>query len=1130
MAIAWLGKPPLVEAQFTRGAITGVVKDSSGAVIPGADVAVAEERTGSSVSVRSLGDGVYLAPQLLPGTYRITVQMQGFKSVTLSGLTLNAGATLTQDVTLEVGATAESVEVSAQTNLVQTTNGQVGTTVQISHVLEMPLVDRDVHKLVNLVAGSFHNNDLRVSIAGGRLQSALFQLDGVGNSIAGLRNVIADIRPPIDSLQEFKVETNNYGAEYGRTTGGVLNAVTKNGTNEFHGSLYEFLRNDKFDARGWGVDRLPPLRRNNFGGTIGGPVRKNRTFFFFNQDTLMERSAATLTYNVGLSAWRQGNFSTAARDAGGRAEIVPIYDPESGTGTFLAPLGSSPFPGNVIPASRLDPVAVKALSFVPAANRAPDNPFNQAGNWQENVTSKTTTGYYTVRADHNWTDNTKMFVRYVRSQPESADSGYPASDFGAAAPNGNADRNRRQNVAVNLTHLLTPTKFVNVTGGYRRHTNARRTGGCCDTNYAQQLGLPGALAAGDATGGGFPRFNFGGGFVPVTPIGHLSAIDRFDVMTHTADFTGNITETRGRHTLKYGAQMTRYGASNFRSDSSGTWAFNGQHTRGITATGGSVANTGVNLADFLLGRLVSATVVVQPEVVKRLQYYGGYFQDDWRVNSRLTLNLGLRYDTETPVYAEDGRQSSFDLYAPNPRAGAGDIPAGATGITLFQGLNGSGKYLWRWNKGNFAPRFGFAWRVFGTSDTVVRGGFGLFFGDAYQSELLQALRLGFSNTYQVGAPVPFRLRDGVPRGALDDVPTSELTPTFGHRGTRFETSAVEFLDPTRKHPYSEMFNLSVQHQWKGVLLEVAGLGNMGRQVPFVSLNMNWMRPEMLSRTDIPERLRRPWTVLGGNQSQVTQLAPNWGLSNYLALTFKSERRYRNGVGWLVSYAFTRWIDNLNSPNSPLGDNDQIQNVYDIHNERSLSTNGAPHRLVLSPIADVPFGRGRRWLRSGILSHVIGGWQVAMVGTFQSGAPFGVTVLNGPLNILGDNAAGRVLRPNLVSGASLYADSKGQRAAGVRGRQWLNPASFAAPARFNFGNASRTLPKVLGPAMINWDSMLAKNFQVGERWRAQFRWEMFNMTNTPRWALPDQNLGTGTLGTITSASSRRIMQLALKLYW
>jgi len=215
---------------------------------------------------------------------------------------------------------------------------------------------------------------------------------------------------------------------------------------------------------------------------------------------------------------------------------------------------------------------------------------------------------------------------------------------------------------------------------------------------------------------------------------------------------------------------------------------------------------------------------------------------------------------------------------------------------LFQGRNGADKYLWNWNKRNFAPRLGFAWRVFGTNDTVLRGGFGLFFADTYGGiEMLQSLKFGFINSFQAGVPVPFLLRNGAPSGALDNVPESELTPTFGQRGTRFQTSSIQYVDAQRQHPYSEMFNLTLQHQWKGILLEIGGLGNLGRHVPFVSLNMNQIPPPLLARTEIPERLRRPWTVFGGNQAQVIQITPNWGLSNYLALTFKSERRYRNGL-------------------------------------------------------------------------------------------------------------------------------------------------------------------------------------------------------------------------------------------
>lgn len=268
------------------------------------------------------------------------------------------------------------------------------------------------------------------------------------------------------------------------------------------------------------------------------------------------------------------------------------------------------------------------------------------------------------------------------------------------------------------------------------------------------------------------------------------------------------------------------------------------------------------------------------------------------------------------------------------------------------------------------------------------------------------------------------------------------------------------------------------------------------------------------------------------RDKIQILGPNWGLSNYLAFTFKSEHRYQNGLGWVIAYSFTRWIDNLVSQGTPLGDNDQVQNIYDLKNERSLSTSDAPHRLVFSPIYDLPFGKGRTWLKHGILSQIVGGWQVGMIGTLQSGSPFGVTVLNGPTNLRGDNSDGTILRANLVPGQPLYASDKGSPAAGVRGLSWLNPAAFVNPAPFTFGNASRTLPQVLGPPLINFDSLLAKNFRLRERWRAQFRLEMFDMTNTPNFASPNDSFGGTSFGVITSATatSRRIMQAGLKLYW
>ena len=1108
--------------QFASGTITGVVKDSTGAVIPAASVTVTEQQTGTAVKVLSQHDGSFTAPNLAPANYSLTAEVGGFKRLVVDGLKVDVGSVLTQDLVMEVGGTTESVQVTGKTSLVETTSGSVGTTVQVK--LRTRDAARRSQRLQSRQYGSRRLHERRPGFARRRpLQTAQPLVDGVNNTRGGLGANGIELSPPVESMQEFKVEMNSFGAEFGHTNGGVVNAVTRSGSNQLHGNVYEFLRNDKLDAKGWGNDALPPLRRNNFGGTLGGPIRKNKTFFFYNLDYLIQHDGVSNTRNVGLPAWRTGDFSTATRDAGGRAALVVIYDPNTGNGTFSAPLNNTPFPNNIIPSARIDPVAAKAVKFLPAPNRVPNNPYNNTGNWQENTVNTTTRAYHTIRIDHELTSSTKFFVRYILTQPEDNLTGY-SQGYGVADPAGLFIHNRRQNMAVNMTHLFSPTRFVSFTAGVNRVFVDRKSGDCCATNYGQQFGLP------NVPGEVFPLFSFGGGLVPVAAIGAVGNANRIASFANW-DYIANFTDIRGKHTLKYGVQYSRFnGNDHSRPTPSGNWTSNGQYTRGITATGAAVANTGTNLADFLLGRLSAITASVSPSIGRRFQNYGAYLQDDWRVTPRLTLNIGLRYDTENPAYEVAGRMNNFDPWTKNPLAGTGDIPANAAGVITFPNRNGKGKYLWDWNKLNFAPRFGFAWRPLGTNDTVVRGGFGIFFGDSYDREIIQELRQGFGTIYTARIPVPTVLKDGLPAGALNDVPESALTSSFGIRGTPFETSQIQFLDPHRKSPYNMNFNVTIQHQWKGVLFEIGGLGNLGRQAIFGNININHIPAYLLSATNVPIRLRRPWTAYGSDATQIQILGPNWGLSNYYAFTFKSERRYQNGLGWLVAYSFTRWIDNLISQGTPLGDNDQIQNIYDLKNERSLSTNDAPHRLVLSPIYDLPFGKGRHWLKRGILSNIVGGWQVATIGTLQSGSPFGVTVLNGPTNLLGDNSDGTILRADLVPGQPLYASDKGSPAAGVRGISWLNPAAFTSPAPFTFGNSSRTLPGVLGPPLINFDSLVAKNFRVKERWRAQFRWEMFNMTNTPYWGAPNDAVGGTSLGVISSASSRRIMQAGLKLYW
>ncbi|MGH9673274.1 MAG: carboxypeptidase regulatory-like domain-containing protein [Bryobacteraceae bacterium] len=1117
-----LALPLAVRAQGTRGTITGIVRDTSAAVVPGAAVTITNEETGSKVTVRSLGDGVYLAPQILPGNYAISVEHSGFKRTQIAGLKLDAASTLTQDLTLEVGSVTETMRVTGQSSLVETTSGEVGTTVSLGHVLEMPLVDRNVFNLINLTPGGYFvsTGQSRAYINGGRGWETSGVLDGVGNNRGALGTQNIEMLPPVDSVQEFKVQASNYAADLGRSQGAAVVASTKSGTNAFHGTLYEFLRNDALDAKGWGVDTKPPLRRNNFGGNIGGPIRKNKAFFFYNYDGLRSRTGSSITRDAGLPEWRRGDFSRVTRQAGNAAAVVPIYDPETGTGTVFEPRGNSPFPGNVIPAARLDPVAVKALSFLPNPNRTPDNPFNNAGNWQLNRVVTQTRDYHIGRVDYDWSDNTKMFFRTFFTKPERNTTPY-LEGWGEADPEASVQAIGHQNQALNVAHLFSATFFANFAIGFSRTNIPTQSGGCCDTDFAALLGIP------NTPGRGFPRLAYGGGQVTVTNIG--APLANRVATTGNWEYFANFTKISGKHTLKYGGQYARYGGNLLREAGAGTFTFDGRFTRGISPTDAAIANTGVNLADLLLGRMVNVANEQQPTLGKRIHYYGAYFQHDWRATTNLTLNLGVRYETETPPFEVADRNANFLPWAPNPLAGRGDIPLGAAGITIFQNRGGYGKHLSKWDTDNWGPRFGFAYRLFGSSTMSIRGGYGIYYGNPLADAPAEAGKEPFAQGYTAAHPIPFRLRDGLPPGVIAPAQESEFTATWGNRGTRFErSSSVLFLDPARETSYSHNFNLTLQRQWMGILFEAGYRGNLGFHLPVGAKNLNRIRPELWSRTDIPARLRRPWTIFTSDQPSVVESNANWGIANYHAFALKIERRFSSGIGWIVAYTHAKQIDNATYVGgTQLGDNDQDQVFYDRRLERSEATGSIANRLVFSPIVDLPFGKGRKWMnRGGVLNAVLGGWQVATMGTLQSGFPFGVTVNNGGRDLLDDPLA--TPRPNLLKDPN--SPNKGQPAVGVRGLQWLDPAAFATPARYTYGTASRTLVGVQTPGMVSFDSLLAKNFQIAERWRAQFRWELFNTFNTPQFARPADTLGAGNFGVVTSAGGRRIMQVSAKLYW
>ncbi|MBI4468352.1 MAG: hypothetical protein HY650_03415 [Acidobacteria bacterium] len=479
---------------------------------------------------------------------------------------------------------------------------------------------------------------------------------------------------------------------------------------------------------------------------------------------------------------------------------------------------------------------------------------------------------------------------------------------------------------------------------------------------------------------------------------------------------------------------------------------------------------------------------------------------------------------------------NFDPDAPHPLAGQvvdGQlIPAGTRGVVTFPGRQGHGKYLVDWDRNNFAPRFGLAWRPFHRERTVIRAGFGVFYGSPYGQAVIQPLRLGFGGEGNFRNPVPFTLREGLPPGALRFPAESDLVPEFGSIGTRWPQPQMQFLDPHRRTNYSLNFNLTIAQQVKEMAFEVTYLGNLGRKVPFLQINLNHIPPELLSRTDIPVRLRRPYPQYPGDAAEVLLIAPNWGISNYHALVVKSEKRFASGVGWIFTYTLSKWIDNVaffGQDAATFGDIDGYQNIYDLRSERALSTNDIRHRVVISPIIELPWGRGKRWWQQGTLNQAFGDWSLSTISTLQSGSPFGVTVSNGPRDILGDIALGRNLRPNLVGDPMLPPSQQGQPAAGgVRGIQWFNTGAFSVPSRYTFGNAARTI--MTGPGRVNFDVAVLKQVQVGERYRVQFRFEMFNAFNTPQFEVPGSVMGEGGFGISTATGSNRELQFGLKIFF
>lgn len=879
------------------------------------------------------------------------------------------------------------------------------------------------------------------------------------------------LNPPIEALQELKIEANNYAAEYGRSTGGVITMTTKSGTNEFRGVLYEFLRNDKLDARRFFSPGVSPRKYNVFGGSIGGPVIRDRTHFFALFEGARRRDGVTRVFGVPDPEEVRGDFSRR-------------------TGEVIDPAARAPFPGNVIPASRLDPVGRQLAALYPAPN-VPGRA-SGANNFIANTANRLTQDAWVGRLDHSFRAQDRAYARYIFTRaPVVNGAVFPTA---AADPNAGQQNNQHHLFAASWLHTFSPT-WINefrYTRSNRLFENiAAGTGG---SNIVRQVGLKGVPED------GMPRVNITG----LTSLGSGEQ-ERLQRPILTNQFLNSVSWFRGKHAVKFGfeARLSK-NVDDFNASRYGAFSFND------VATG-----RGFGLAALLLGHVLDVNVVDSDVIEARTEYYGVYIQDDWKITPRLTINLGLRWDMDTPRWEGiDNRQAIFDPIPINP-------VSGTPGVLAFSGRAGRSKYAHQFDKNNFGPRFGFAWRPIGER-TVVRGGFGVMYAGAYDAAVPFVAIAGFSDSRSFVSPdngltPAILLRDGVP-----SAPREALGPGFGAvvPGQRTRL-APDYFAPDHRNPYAMMMNFGVQRELAGNLMaEIRYLGNLGHRIGGRTININEIPPQLRGRT-ADQRLR-PYP----QYANVNWISPTWGNSSYHSLNLLLDKRFSHGLNLTANYTWSKFLDDVVAINELGGQAGASglqggghQSYYSRHLDKALSGNDIPHRVFVSSVYELPVGANRRFrLGSPIAEQILGGWGLGIMAEFRSGPPFGVVEQTNRLN-----AFSPTQRPHLVANPAL--DPGRPRSQLVE--QWFNTAAFAFPGDGVLGNAGRAVGRA--PGFANLEVSLLKEWRWSEHGVVQLRAEFFNLLNRPNFDVPNNLRGSPAFGRISgTVNDGRIVQLGLRV--
>jgi hypothetical protein len=1058
----------------TKSTILGTVHDASGAVVANATVTVTNELTSFSREISTNEDGDYDATNLDPGMYTVSAQAAGFKRFIRNGVELRVDQRLRVDVNLAVGEVTEQIQVTGQAPLVESDTSSIGQVIDREKVNRLPLNGRFFLQLALLSPGanlggvstrqSANQEGNSLSINGMRSYSNTYLVDGVDNN--ALLNGYYVVSPSVDSIQEFKVQMNAYSAEFGRSAGAQVNVVTRTGTNQVHGSAYEYLRNDTLDANPWfsnagGITAKVPFKRNQFGASFGGPIYipklyngKNRTFFFFNYEGTRIRQAVNRVSSVPTAPMKLGDF----------AGMATIYDP------LNAPGGQrQPFPGNRIPDSRISSTSKFLQDFVPL----PNGP-GLAGNFTRNAAYKDDTDQYGFRLDQKVGSKGQLFARvfyYPRAVTNPSNFGTPAIGAGGFG-SGVIETDGRHLYGIGYTHVFRPNLINDFRAGYNRfvwlyyHDNIGH-------DISREAGIQGLPTDSDLVG--FPII----GITALTGWGDASFVPNITNPASTIHATNSTTWIKGNHTFKGGIDF-RFADQFFLTGGSfrGNFSFNGRYTA-ATALG-----VGTPYADYLLGYTSGASRTVGTETAyTQFRNYHFYFQDDWKVNRRLTLYLGLRYEWNPPFFAKDDRIANFDLNTGSMvYADMRFVPPGLPFPTA-QAVTRSTIYG---DKNGWGPRLGFAYRLTDDNKTALRGGYGIYIN---QETGNPQGNLSLTNP-------PFQFTSNItPDPVTPDIRYETAfasSPRFGG------TPGVTMFEWNNKNAYMLHWSLSLQRDIAGNLFEVAYGGSKGTRVIGVN-NVNQPLPGPGAI-----QARRPFPLYSG----IGYYGPI-SSSIYHSFQFKSERRLSKGVTYLASYAWSRSIDNASEvfSSSP---NPQNYGSY----MRGLSNYDQTHRFTLSGLWELPFGKDRSFMSGAhpVTNAILGGWNLGGILTLATGFPYTVSI---PVDRANIGTGGQ--RPDVVGDWRVPSPSI---------QQWFNPAAFALPAEFTFGNAGRNILR--GPGFKSLDASIAKRFFTFERQFLEFRCELFNATNTPNFALPSATINTATAGRIFGvASPARQIQFALR---